>query len=89
MKIHITVILPTVLYRCETWSLALREEQRLWVYENRVLRRVFGPKKDEVTQGWRRLHKEELHNLYSSLNISKIIRSKRIRGMGHIPPTGR
>jgi hypothetical protein len=58
-----------VLYGCETWSLTLREEHRLRVFEDRVLRRIFGPKRDEVTGGWRKLHNEELHNLYSSPNI--------------------
>jgi hypothetical protein len=66
VKIYKTIILPVFLYGCETWSLALREEHRLRVFENRVLRRIFGPKKDEVTEKWRKLHNEELHNLYSS-----------------------
>jgi hypothetical protein len=57
-----TIIIPVVLYGCETWSLALREEYRLSVFENRVLRRIFGPKRDEVTGEWRKLHNEELHN---------------------------
>jgi hypothetical protein len=60
-----TVVLPVVLYGCETWSLTLREEQRLRVFENGVLRRIFGPKRDEVTREWRRLHNEELNDLYS------------------------
>jgi hypothetical protein len=68
VKIYKTIILPVVLYGCETWSLALREEHRLRVFENRVLRRIFGPKKDEVTGEWRKLHNEELYNLYSSLD---------------------
>jgi hypothetical protein len=67
-KIYKTVILP-VLYGCETWSLTLREEHRLRVFENRVLRRIFGPKRDEVTGEWRKLHNEELYNLYSSPDI--------------------
>jgi hypothetical protein len=66
IRIHKTIILPVVLYGCETWSLTLREEYRLRVFENRVLRRIFGPKRNEVTGGWRTLHNEELHNLYSS-----------------------
>jgi hypothetical protein len=66
IRVYRTVILPVVLYGCETWSLTLREEQRLRVFENRVLRRIFGPKRDEATGKWRRLHKEELNNLYSS-----------------------
>ena len=60
IKIYRTIILPVVLYRCETWSLTMREERRLRVFENRVLRRVFGPKRDEVTGQWRKLHNEEL-----------------------------
>jgi hypothetical protein len=65
-KIHRTIILPVVLYGCETWSVTLREEHRLRVLENRVLRGIFGPKKNEVTGEWRRLRKEELHDLYST-----------------------
>ena len=64
IKIYRTIILPVVLYGCETWSLTLRDEHRLRVFENRVLRRVFGPKRDEVTGEWRKLH-EELSDLYS------------------------
>jgi hypothetical protein len=66
IRIHKTLILPVVLYGCETWSLTLREEHRLGVFGNRVLRRIFGPKRDEVTGEWRKLHNEELHDLYSS-----------------------
>jgi hypothetical protein len=62
-----------VLYECDTWSLRLREEHRQRVFENRVLRRIFGPKRDEMTGGWRELHKEELRNLYYSPNIIRII----------------
>jgi hypothetical protein len=65
IKIYRTIILPVVLYGCESWSLTLREECRLRVFENRVLRRIFGPKKDEVTGERRRLHNKELHDLYS------------------------
>jgi hypothetical protein len=61
MKIYRTIILPVVLYGCETWSLTLGEKRRLRVFENRVLRRIFGPKRDEVTWEWRKLHNEELH----------------------------
>ena len=64
IKIYRTIILPVVLYGCETWSLTLREERRLRVFDNRVLRRVFGPKRDEVTGEWRKLHNEELNDLY-------------------------
>jgi len=66
IKIYRTVILPVVLYGCETWSLTLQEERKLRVFENRVLRRIFGPRRDEVTGEWRRLHNEELNDLYSS-----------------------
>jgi len=69
IKIYRTVILPFVLYGCETWSLILREELRLRVFENRVLRRIFGPKRDEVTGDWRKLYNEELNDLYCSPNI--------------------
>jgi hypothetical protein len=65
IRIYKTIILPLVLYAYETWSLTLREEHRLRVFENRVLRRIFGPKRDEVTGDGRKLHNEELHNLYS------------------------
>jgi len=67
IKIYRTIILPVVLYGCETWSLTLREEHRLSVFENRVLRRILGPKRDEVTWEWSKLHNEELNDLYSFL----------------------
>jgi hypothetical protein len=76
--------LPAVLYGCETWSLALREEHGLRVFESRVLRRIFRPKKDEVTGGLRKLHNEELRNLYSSPSIIRIIKLRRIRWAGHV-----
>jgi hypothetical protein len=63
VRIYKTIILPVVLYGCETWSLTVREERKLRVFENRVLRRIFGPNRDRVTGGWRKLHNEELHNL--------------------------
>jgi hypothetical protein len=75
VKIYKTIILPVVLDGCETWSLTLREEHRLRVFENRVLRRIFVPKRDEVTEEWRKLHNEELHNLYSSLDIIRQVKS--------------
>jgi hypothetical protein len=65
IKNYRTIILPVVLYGCESWSLTLREEHRLRVFENRVLRRIFGPKRDEVTGEWRKLHNEELYAVYS------------------------
>jgi hypothetical protein len=77
--VYRTIILPVVLCGCETWSLTLKEEQRLRMFENRVLRRIFGPKRDEATQEWRRLHNEELNNLYSSPNIVRVIKSGRMR----------
>ena len=78
-KIYRTIILPVVLYGCETWALTLREERRLRVFENRVLRITFGPKRDEVTWEWRKLHNEKLHDLYCSPNILWIIKSRRMR----------
>jgi hypothetical protein len=72
-----------VLYGFETWSLTLKEEHRLRVFENRVLR-IFGPMRDEVTGDWRKLHNEELHNLYSSPNIIITIKSMRMRWAGHV-----
>jgi hypothetical protein len=67
---------PVVSYGCETWSHTLKEEYRLRVFKNRVLRRIFGPKADEVTMEWRRLHNEELYNLYPSPNIIRVIKSR-------------
>jgi hypothetical protein len=78
-KISRTIILPVVLYGCDTWSLTLREERRLRVFENRVLRRIFGPKRDEITREWRRLHNEKLYAQYSSPNITRAIKSRRLR----------
>jgi hypothetical protein len=80
---------PLVLYGCESWSLTLREEHRLRVFENRVLRGIFGPKRDEVTGEWRKLHNEELRDLYSSPHISRIIRSKGMRWAGHVARMGK
>jgi len=84
-----TIILLVVLYGCETWSLTLREELRLKLFENRVLRRIFGPKRDEVTRKWRNLHNEELNDLYSSPSIVGVIKSRRMRWAGRVARTGR
>jgi hypothetical protein len=78
-----------MLYGCETWSLTLKEEHRLWVFENRVLRRIFGPKRDEVTGEWRKLHNEELRDLYFSPSIIRIIKSRWMRWAGHVVRMGR
>ena len=77
------------MYGCETWSLTLREERRLRVFENRVLRKVFGPKRDEVTGEWRKLHNEELNDLYSLPNIVRVVKSRRMRWAGHVAHMGR
>jgi hypothetical protein len=89
MRIYKTVILPVVLYGCGTWPLTLREECRLRVFENRVLRKRFGLKRDEVTVGWRKLNNEELHNLYSSPSIIRMMQSRRMRWPGHAARMGR
>jgi hypothetical protein len=83
VKLYKTIILPFVLYGLETWSQTLRKECRLRVFENRMMRRIFGPKKDEVTGQWRKLHSGELHCLYSSPDIIRQINSRRMRGVGH------
>jgi hypothetical protein len=88
VKIYKTVILPVVLYGCETWSLTSTEEHRLRVFENRVLRRIFGPKRDEVTGEWRKLHSGELHNLHSSPDIIRQIKSRRMRWPGLVARMG-
>ena len=79
IKIYRTIMLLVVLYGCETWSLTLREERRLREFESRVLRRIFGPKRDEVTGEWRKLHNKELNVLYSSPNIVRVVKSRRMR----------
>jgi hypothetical protein len=84
VKIYKTIILPVVLYGCETRFLTLREEHRLRVFENRVLRRIFGLKRDEVMGQWRKLHSGELHNLYLSPDIIRQIKSRRMRWAGHV-----
>jgi hypothetical protein len=88
IKIYKTIILPVVLCGCETWSLTLREEHRLGMFENRVLRRIFGPKRDEVTGGWRKLHYEEPHGLYYSISIIRVIKARRMRWAGHVARMG-
>jgi hypothetical protein len=88
IKIYKTIILPVVLYGCETLSLTLMEEHRLRVFGNRVLRRIFGPKKDEVTGGGRKLHNEELHGLYSSPSIVRVIKARRMRWAEHVARMG-
>jgi hypothetical protein len=87
IKINKTVIFPVVLCGCETWSLNLREEHRLRVFEKRVLR-IFGLKREE-DGSWRKLHNDKLHRLYSSLNIVRVIKSRRLRWAGHVALMGR
>ena len=88
IKIYRIIILPVVLYGCETWSLTLSEERRLRVFENRVLRKVFGSKRDEVTGEWRKLHNEELNDLYSLRSIVRVVKSRRMRWAGHVARMG-
>jgi hypothetical protein len=88
VKIYKSIILPVVLCWCETWSITLREEHRLRLLENRVLRGIFGPKRDEVMGEWRKMHSGELHNLYSSPDIISQIKSRRMRWAGHVAHMG-
>ena len=88
IKIYRTISLPVVLYGCETWSLTLREERKVKLFENMVLRRIFGPRRDDVTGKWRRLHNEELNDLYCSPNIVRVIKSRRMRWAGHVARMG-
>ena len=88
IKIYRTITLPVVLYGCEAWSLTLREEKNLKVFENMVLRRIFGPRRDEVTGEWRRLHEDELSDLYSSPNIVRVRKSRRMRLAGNVARMG-
>jgi hypothetical protein len=84
IRIYETIILPVVLHGNETWFLTLTEEHRLRVFENRVLRRIFGPKRDEVMGGWRKLYNEELHDLYSLPSIIRMIKSGRMKWAGYV-----
>jgi hypothetical protein len=79
MRLYKTIILPVDMYGCETWSLTLREEHRLRVFEGKVLRRIFGPQMDEVTGGWSKLHNEQGHDLYSLQSIIRMFLSRRTR----------
>ncbi|KAJ4444056.1 hypothetical protein ANN_05845 [Periplaneta americana] len=88
VRIYKRIILPVVLYGCETWTLTLREEQRLRVFENKVLRKIFGTKSDEVTGEWRKLHNTELYALYSSPDMIRNIKSRRLRWAGHVARMG-
>jgi len=88
IKIYRTIILPVVLYGCETWSLIFRKERKLRVFKNMVLRRIFRPRRDEVKGERRRLHNEELNDLYSSPNIVRVIKSRRMRWAGHVAHIG-
>jgi len=84
IKIYRSIILPVVLYGCETWSPTMREKRRLRVFENGLLRRIFGLKRDEMTGEWRKLHNEELNDLFCSLEIIRVIKSRRMRWAGHV-----
>ena len=84
IKIYRIIILSVVLYMCETWSLILREERKLRFFDNNVLRRIFGLRRDEVTGDWRRLHNEKLNDLYCLPNIVRVIKSRRMRWAGHV-----
>ena len=88
IKIYRNIIWPVVLYGCETWLLTLREEGKLRMFANMVFRRIFGPRRDEVMEEWKRLHNEELNDLYSSPNIVQVIKSRRMRWAGHVARMG-
>jgi hypothetical protein len=84
IKINKTLLSALVSYRCETWSLTLKEVHTLKVFENRVLRRISGPKREKVAEGWRRRHNEKLHNLYASPNVIMVIKSRRMKWAGNV-----
>jgi len=88
IQIYRTITLPVALYGCEAWSLTLQEERKLRVFKNMVLRRIFGPRRDEVTGEWRRMHNEELNDLYSSPNIVRVIKLRRMRWAWHVARMG-
>jgi hypothetical protein len=89
IRIYKTIILPVVLYGCESWYVTLREEHRLRVFENRVLRRIFGPRRYEETGDWRGLYNEELHFLYFLHSIIRMIKSRKMKWAGHVTQMGR
>ena len=89
IKIYRTITFPVVLYRCATWSLKLREEGRLRMFENRVMRRIFRPRREEVTGEWRKLHNEELNDFYCSANIILAIKSRRMKWVVYVARIGR
>ena len=86
--IELFIILSVILYGCETWSLTLQEERKLRVFENMVLGRIFGPRRDEVKGEWRRFHNQELNDLYCSPNIVRVIKWRRMRWAGHVARMG-
>jgi hypothetical protein len=87
-RIYKTIILPVIVYWCETWSLTLREQHRLRVFENRMVMRIFGSKRDEVTGEWRKLHNEELRDLYFLPITIRTMKSRRMRWVGHVTRRG-
>ena len=88
IKICCNIILPVVVMGVKIWSRTLKEELRLSVFENRVLRRIFRPKRDKVTGEWRKLHIEELNNLHSSPNNFRVIKSRKIEWLDHVAYLG-
>jgi hypothetical protein len=88
IRVHKTIIMPAVLYGCEICSLTLRQEYTLRVFDNSMVKGIFGARRNEVTREWRKLHNEELRDLYSSPNIIRMIKSRRIRCVGHVARMG-